>query len=509
MEKSMDALLKLIADMELPLIMDEPTPGKGNCFFAALCQQMRRPEVGLENLYTVQSLRRLTCEYAMSDKDERVNILRENYEVTASKPWNIFFSEMRKNGIYAEGPLVFVCAYMLGRNIIHISSSNKNVNPWYLIQGANEGEPHAAPIILGNISNVHFQSFLPTNAFDAYMASAAPPDQLSQPPARPSFSHLCTAMPIKASAAEPDSVTSAAPDSVISASTESRLSATPMSTPAAALSSASAAAPASLVGPGPSTEPAPAAAPTTAAPAITSSATPREVVIVDDELPSFSGTPTALPLSIMNVNVDDNQSSPLSSQPLFPSTPQTSTPRTMKKRAASVQSHLELTPKKKFKTPILREFKALKGVGEGVTDRVKKLELAVKAAFDAQVKDLEDFKTNMMSGQNELVSMMVMSVQSMVADINVLLNENRKLHATVGSVKCHLEVVEKDYEALCHNVETIEREKAALEKESVSLALANNELQEELQASKFDALLGGDDADDESFFESSLNLPEL
>ena len=146
----------------------------------------------------------------------------------------------------------------------------------------------------------------------------------------------------------------------------------------------------------------------------------------------------------------------------------------------------------------MREFKALKDVGAGVTDRVKKLEVAVKTAFDAQLKDLEDFKSNMMSCQNELVSMMSLSVKSMVADIHVLLDENRKLHATVGSVKCQLEVVEKELEisekekaateegkaATEEGKAALENEKAALEKENAALALTNNELQEELQASE-------------------------
>ena len=163
----------------------------------------------------------------------------------------------------------------------------------------------------------------------------------------------------------------------------------------------------------------------------------------------------------------------------------------------------------------MREFKALKDVGAGVTDRVKKFEVAVKTAFDAQLKDLEDFKSNMMSCQNELVSMMSLSVKSMVADIHVLLDENRKLHATVGSVKCQLDVVEKELETsekekgvTEEGKAALENEKAALEQENAALALTNNELQEELQASRFDALWGGDDADDASFFESSLNQSE-
>ena len=48
LEASTAELLDLIKQLALPLVMDEPTPGRGNCFFAAVCQQLRRPEVGLE-----------------------------------------------------------------------------------------------------------------------------------------------------------------------------------------------------------------------------------------------------------------------------------------------------------------------------------------------------------------------------------------------------------------------------------------------------------------------------
>ena len=183
LQASTEALLKVIADLELPLFMDDLTPGKGNCFFAAFCQQMRRPEVGLENLYTVTSLRCLICDYALTEIEERVVTFRNEYEKIAAKPWNIFFNEMRKNGVYAEGPVPFVAAYMLNRNIIHISLTCKSNNPWYLIKGERVGETNVAPIILGNISNVHFQSFLPTSGFETFLADTTTlPDQLRKLP---------------------------------------------------------------------------------------------------------------------------------------------------------------------------------------------------------------------------------------------------------------------------------------------------------------------------------------
>ena len=44
------------------------------------------------------------------------------------------------------------------------------------------------------------------------------------------------------------------------------------------------------------------------------------------------------------------------------------------------------------KGEITQTFKALKEVGEGVSERIKRLKVAVKATYDAQLKELEELK---------------------------------------------------------------------------------------------------------------------
>ena len=44
---TMESILQLIVDMELPLVADKATLGRGNCCFHALIQQGRQPNVDL------------------------------------------------------------------------------------------------------------------------------------------------------------------------------------------------------------------------------------------------------------------------------------------------------------------------------------------------------------------------------------------------------------------------------------------------------------------------------
>ena len=46
------------------------------------------------------------------------------------------------------------------------------------------------------------------------------------------------------------------------------------------------------------------------------------------------------------------------------------------------------------KGEMTQTFKAVKEVGEGVSEQIKRLKVAVKAMYDAQLKELEEFKSN-------------------------------------------------------------------------------------------------------------------
>lgn len=151
--------------IHLQLVMDKPTPGRGNCFFEAVCQQLNnRPELDLPNVYTAGTLRKAICEYAITKSDPKIQELADEHDMQASvtfrTPWDVFFTNMKKNGSFAEGPVLYVAALLLKRDMAIISFGNNRVNPYMNVPGHGERRSYP-PLYLGNQINLHFQSFLP------------------------------------------------------------------------------------------------------------------------------------------------------------------------------------------------------------------------------------------------------------------------------------------------------------------------------------------------------------
>ena len=66
---------------------------------------------------------------------------------------------MKKNGVFAEGPVLHVTAPLLQLHIAVISFGNTASNPYLLVPG-HCLTPAPAPIYVGNLISQHFQSFL-------------------------------------------------------------------------------------------------------------------------------------------------------------------------------------------------------------------------------------------------------------------------------------------------------------------------------------------------------------
>lgn len=163
---SMEDLAIHIRDVcQLPLIMDSPTPGRGNCFFAGICQQLRRPELQSSNQYTAASLRKAVCEFALARQGKDVQRLARVHDnaavLTLRASWDSFFTTMKRSGDYAEGPVLYCTSLLLEREIAVISFGNTRENP-YLHVPSNATISEKFPLIyLGNLVNLHFQSFIP------------------------------------------------------------------------------------------------------------------------------------------------------------------------------------------------------------------------------------------------------------------------------------------------------------------------------------------------------------
>ena len=67
---------------------------------------------------------------------------------TMRAPWVQFFNKMKKQHVWAEGPVLYCTALLLVRGIAGISLGNNEINSFPLL-------------FLANIVDLYFQSFLP------------------------------------------------------------------------------------------------------------------------------------------------------------------------------------------------------------------------------------------------------------------------------------------------------------------------------------------------------------
>ena len=78
---------------------------------------------------------------------------------TMRAPWVQFFNNMKKQHVWAEGPVLYCTALLLERDIAVISLGNNARNPLMVIKG-QKGSNHPL-LFLANIVDLHFQSLLP------------------------------------------------------------------------------------------------------------------------------------------------------------------------------------------------------------------------------------------------------------------------------------------------------------------------------------------------------------
>ena len=165
-----DLSLHIRTVCELPLVMDTPTPGRGNCFFAGVCQQLRRLELHSSQQYTAATLRKELCNFALEKSNHLIQNLAQQHDENAAAalrfPWDVFFNQMKRSGTFAEGPVLHTTAIMLERDIAVISFGNSRNNPYLHIPADPSKSSKFPPIYLGNLINLHFQSFVPDVGVD-------------------------------------------------------------------------------------------------------------------------------------------------------------------------------------------------------------------------------------------------------------------------------------------------------------------------------------------------------
>ena len=175
----MDALTATIDNCNLELRLDNNTEGNGNCFPNAIVQQCRRPEIkkwiqtNNPNAFVANqySLRRKVTAFALNSTQKTVQEYKRNFEsiIPGEHSWIAYWEKMGQTGTWVDSSFVQVTAWFIGLDILILTTSSKEENPYIRIEGnlnlQYEGamRPH---MLLGNYTNVHYQSLLPLSLFE-------------------------------------------------------------------------------------------------------------------------------------------------------------------------------------------------------------------------------------------------------------------------------------------------------------------------------------------------------
>ena len=120
----MEGILNLIKEMQLPLVMDSPMCGGGNCEFYGIIQQAKRADVDIAFRNHIE-LRSNVCNFALTSLSPNILQLRVKYsELYGDLAWE----ELLEKGEWIHGPVLPVAALFLNHhiNVISLRCNNKN-----------------------------------------------------------------------------------------------------------------------------------------------------------------------------------------------------------------------------------------------------------------------------------------------------------------------------------------------------------------------------------------------
>ena len=176
--------MTVVNQLDLPLIADRLTEGKGNCFPIAILDQCKRPEILSQlpastkrivqknkNVGQMQ-LRIAIKKFIQSSNHPNAIQFKTNYQnevATASnESWDQYWNRMTQDKVWADYIFIQATAWFLKHDIMIITTSNTDENPLITISGNIDDERtpcQNATLTIGSKSNTHFQSLLPIEAF--------------------------------------------------------------------------------------------------------------------------------------------------------------------------------------------------------------------------------------------------------------------------------------------------------------------------------------------------------
>ena len=141
-------------------------------------QQCRRVEVrkwlqknqNESILNSQQTLRNRVTHFALKSKHKTLENYKENYEKVLhredKKSWTDYWNGMVKCGSWVDSVFVQATAWFMGLDIFILTTSATPAKPFIHISGnmnSSSDPSPGPPLVLGNYTNVHYQSLLPVN----------------------------------------------------------------------------------------------------------------------------------------------------------------------------------------------------------------------------------------------------------------------------------------------------------------------------------------------------------
>ena len=174
----MDGLTEAIKRCDLQLRLDNRTEGFGNCFPNAIVQQCRRPEIRewLQQKKPVaifnhhQCVRNKVTNFAVKSTHKSICDMKTTYgkeiEQVDKRSWTEYWDDMAEDGTWVDHMFVQMTAWYMELDILILTTSSLQNAPFLIISGQIEntgGNSNGPSILLGNYTNIHYQSLLNHN----------------------------------------------------------------------------------------------------------------------------------------------------------------------------------------------------------------------------------------------------------------------------------------------------------------------------------------------------------
>ena len=182
----LDTLRMAIQETQLPLVIDTPTTGDGNCFSRAMVQQFQRPSVNAfleqtsKHIATFLELKLEVVKFVHQNKDsEKIKALKENFELSQQnnhkeglprRTWEQYWEDMDTDGRWADDIFIQATAFYLNMDILIIFAAQATKERLFgRIEGNFSSDValnRKAPTLIVGYINIsrnleHYQSLIP------------------------------------------------------------------------------------------------------------------------------------------------------------------------------------------------------------------------------------------------------------------------------------------------------------------------------------------------------------